>query len=369
MFRRIFAAVLMLSLLPAATIAADPCQVHVVLFVPQGVDPPRNYQHRIDEIVNYTEAFFRAELNRWGYRQVVMPFRRDADGHVEVTVMRGRRSVEQYKPVSVRMEVMEENRRLKKMSAGRQVWWILTYAGDPPVKFEGFLGGFGPQIGGWAVCNLSTARGRIRTGDVLGDDFPAEIMLKGMIHELGHGFQLPHIGPLRDDQLGNTLMGPTHRNFYRVAPRTETRVYLSRAEAALLSVHPAFRGVADDRGPLPSVTVDNLKFEVAGRPPVMNVTGRVRSTGRPRFVLVADESDARPGEYWTKTYPAAIQKDGRFHVSVTEPASSNGVLKIWFAFKNGAQTGDGRKRGRASGIAQPYTFASGRWTYPQPVTR
>jgi hypothetical protein len=81
-----------LFLAPAATLADDvaPCQVHVVLFVPADVRPPRGYGQRIDQIVAYTESFLRREFRRWGHEKIVMPFRRSAGGHVEVTMIRGK---------------------------------------------------------------------------------------------------------------------------------------------------------------------------------------------------------------------------------------------------------------------------------------
>ena len=79
------------------------------------------------------------------------------------------------------------------------------------------------------------------------------------------------------------------------------------------------------------------------------VSGRLSSPQKAVYALVADESDARPGEYWTKTYVGTIAKDGSFDVTVTEPSESSGTLKTWFAFETGAQTGDGKTRGRESG--------------------
>src|SRR5262245_7584448 len=90
---------------PAAI--ATPCQVHVILFVPSEVRPPSGDQQRIDEIVAYAEAFFQREFKRWGHEKTVMPFRRAANRHVEVTVMRGKEQTAQYKPVTVRAEVMD----------------------------------------------------------------------------------------------------------------------------------------------------------------------------------------------------------------------------------------------------------------------
>jgi hypothetical protein len=344
---------------------AAPCQVRIVLFVPADVRPPEGYQRRIDEIVAYAESFFQREFQRWGFREPVSPFRRSADGHVEVTPMRGKQPTAAYKPVAVRAEVMDANRRQNKLAGGRQVWWIMVYAGDPPARFASYLGGFGPEIGGWSVCNFDTTPGRIDPAAPLGSDFLEKLTVKGMLHELGHGFQLPHIGPLLSDRAGNTLMGPTHINFRRVAPASEDRVYLSHAEAALLSNHPAFRGKPDQPRPLPKVQVQDLKYAVNRQNNTFVVRGRVSARGeRPVYALVADESDARPGEYWTKTYVGEVAADGAFEVIVTEPPESNGTLKTWFAFPSGAQTGDGKQRGRDSGIAKSYTYSRRQWTFP-----
>ena len=345
--------------------AADPahCRVHLILFVPSDVKPPAGYQRRVDEIVDYAEAFFKRELARWGHKNAVMPFARGAGGRVSVMVLRGKQNAAQYKPVPVRMEVMDALRAQGKLDGPRQIWWIMVYAGEPPARFDGFLGGFGPQIGGWSVCNFDTTPGRIDPAQPLGSEFLEKIALKGMIHELGHGFGLPHIGPLKADDAGNTLMGPTHANYKRVLGAGERRVYLSQAEAAIFSTHPAFRGAADDREDLPKVEVQNMTYTVRPRGDAIVVRGRLISPKRAAWALVADESDERPGEYWTKTYAGKVAVDGSFEVVVSEPSRSNGALKTWFAFESGAQTGNGRTRGRESGIAKAYTFARQRWTF------
>jgi hypothetical protein len=345
--------------------AAEPdrCQVRVVLFVPSDVKPPADYQRRVDQMADYAESFLRRELKRWGHEQFVAPFRRSA-GHVEVTTLRGKQATAQYKPVAVRMEVMDELRRRGRINDSRQVWWILVYAGPPPARFDGYLGAFGVEIGGWAVCNFDTTPGVIDPQMPLGAAFLEKLTLKGMLHELGHGFRLPHIGPLTRDNAGNTLMGPTHFNFRRVAGRDEDRVYLSEAEAALLAAHPALRGVVDKPQPFPTVEAADLKYAVDRPKGAITVSGRVSSSRPARYALVADESDARPGEYWTKTYAGRVAPDGTFEVVVSEPSQSNGTLRTWFVFADGEQTGDGKSRGRDSGIAQAYTYRQKRWSFP-----
>lgn len=358
--------ILLLLAAMGAPAQEPPNQVHVVLFVPAGVRPPAGCQQRIDDIVTASEAFLRRELRRWGHDRAVMPFRRKPDGHVEVTLVRGKQATSAYKPVAVRVEVMNAMRAANRVRGGRQNWWIMVYPGDPPKRFAGFLGGFGPRIGGWAVCNLDTTPGRIDPEAPLGSGLAEKLALKGMLNEMGHGFQLPHIGPLDRDRAGNTLMGPTHANYRRVRGRPEERIYLSEAEAAILATHPAFRGGTEDPGPLPTPQVEDLKYAVVPQKRVFLVSGRVRAAGRagrPVYALVGDESDARPGEYWTKTYAGKVAPDGSFQVMVSEPAAASGTLRTWFVFENGAQTGNGTSRGRGSGIAKAYAYAGGRWTF------
>ena len=367
MLRTLLATALIVA--TATSLRADdpaPCQVHVILFVPSDSTVPEGYQGRIDQIVTYCEAFFTREFDRWEHEDVVMPFRRSDDGHVEVTVMQGKRAGSEYKPVDVRGEVMDAKRASGEIAEGkpRQVWWMFVYAGDPPKKFKGYLGGFGPKIGGWAVCNFDTTPGKIDPKEPLGSEFLANLTLKGMIHELGHGFQLPHIGPLMRDDAGNTLMGPTHFNYKRQFPAGTKYVYLCETEAAMLAVHPAFRGVPDDRAGLPRPQVQNLQYRSDTKNHRIIVSGRVRAQEqKPVYAFVADESDARPGEYWTRTYVGEVAPNGEFEVVLTEPAEAGGTLKTWFAFENGAQTGNGRQRGRTGGIAQKYTYARKRWVF------
>lgn len=347
----------------AAAEESTRCQVHVILFVPSDVEPPGDAQERIDQVVDYADAFFAREIARWGHKDVVSPFRRTEEGHAEVQLVRGKQATSHYKPVTVRAEVMDGLREQNRITNNRQIWWILVYVGKPPAKFDGCLGGFGPQIGGWAVCNLDTTPGNVTPTVPLGSNFLEQIQLKALLHELGHGFQLPHIGPLLRDAAGNTLMGPTHYNFKRVARRDEDRVYLSEAEATLLATHPAFRGVADNRADLSKFQVEAMEYKSDPRRNTITVSGRVHASQPARYAFVADESDARPGDYWTKTYVGPVKENGAFEVTLTEPAASKGKLRTWFVFEDGTVTGNGKLTGYEEGVRAAYTYSRREWMF------
>ncbi|MGI9473515.1 MAG: hypothetical protein ACR2NZ_18380 [Rubripirellula sp.] len=331
---------------------ADTCQVRVVLYVPSDVDVP-DYQHRLDQTIAYADAFFREGIKRWGHDEPVSPFRIDR-GHAEVLLVQGERPSSKCTDPSIRKEAIASARRQLSVSDDRQIWWVFVYRGDPPTRFANYRGGFEPAIGGWSVCNFDTRPGDIQIDDPLGNAFLSELTLKGMIHELGHAFQLPHIGPRTKDRAGNTLMGPTHANYRRIVPRRESRVYLSEAAAAMIVNHPAFRGTPDDRGALPKIRVSNQQYKYDRARATFMVSGRIEADKEPSFAIVADESKARPGEYWTKHYVSPVDAEGRYHVLIDELPNSGGTLKTWFVFANGASTGNGRLRGKAGAIVKDY---------------
>ena len=341
---------------------ATPAQVHVILFVPSDVQPaPEACRRRIDEIVTYAEHFFRDGLRRWGHEDVVMPFRRGEDEKLEVMTLRGKHPTASYRPVPLRAEVMDALRAQGRIGRQRQVWWIFVYPGEPPARFDGYLGGYGEEIGGWAISNLDTTPGRIDPRAPLGSDFLVKLMLKGTLHELGHGLGLPHVGPMDADDAGNTLMGPTHRNWRRVRGDRDKRVYLSEAEAAMLSLRPVFRGAPDPRGALPKAALGDVSLRAGEGGEGFVVRGRLESPSRAVYALVADESDDRPGGYWSKTYVGRVEQGGTFTVRITEPAPADGTLRIWFVFENGDQTGDGRRRGYDGAVARRYVYEQERW--------
>lgn len=343
---------LILVFAAAASVNADVCQVRVVLYIPSDLDVPK-YQERLDDTVAYAEEFFCQGLQHWGYKESISPFRWD-DGHAEVLLVRGTKTSRSCTDPSIRTEAIDIALRQYSIETDRQIWWVFIYRGDPPSRFANYRGGFEPSIGGWSVCNFDTRVGRFQPRDLLGNEFLSELTLKGMIHELGHAFQLPHIGPRVKDRSGNTLMGPTHANYRRIIPRREPRVYLSEAAAAMLVNHPAFRGEPDSRGRLPQVQVSDQNYEHDRTTSSFVVSGRVKATVEPVFAIVADESKARPGEYWTKHYVGSVTPEGHYRVQVNELPQSGGTLKIWFVFENGATTGDGRRRGKAGAVVQQY---------------
>ncbi|MCA9078967.1 MAG: hypothetical protein KDA58_00350 [Planctomycetaceae bacterium] len=345
----------------AASGLAEICKVRVILFVPADLEAPVGHQERLDQTVKYTEQFFLDGLKRWGHEGHVSPFVFDEQGHAVFTIVRGEQNAAAYEKPSLRVEAIAAARTQLALDDSRQIWWVFVYKGDPPQRFADYRGGFDPATGGWSVCNFGTHPGKIDLAEPLGSPFLVELTLKGMIHELGHAFQLPHIGPRDADKSGNTLMGPTHFNYRRVTGQQPREAYLSEAAAAMICRHPAFRGIEDGRGGLPKPNAADPKVTIDSQNKSIRVRGQVAADPRPAFAVVANHSDLQPGEYWTKHFVAPINAQGDYEVTINELAPGAGELSVWYVFDNGAMTGNGRLRGPAGAIKRKYGYANRQW--------
>ncbi|MEM9701185.1 MAG: hypothetical protein AAF907_01925, partial [Planctomycetota bacterium] len=352
----------------------DAAKVRVVLFCPKDVRPPTDYQNGIDVLADYTDRFLLSELKRHGYEPQAKSLfvRTDADGRVsrdgrgsvEVLGVIGEQRADAYKKAATHQEAIESAMRHFDLPAKGDLWWVLVYRGDPPTRFSDFRGGSSPKFGGWSIANYDSRLPRLRPTMPICAGLGDEMALKGMVHELGHAFGLPHIGPKadrvrRDD---NTLMGPTNFNYRRVTKNRPKNGHLSAASAAMLAVHPVIRGAKMPEWRLPTVKTADLRIRPTATGKGFALAGTVRAAGgTPLRAIVGDHSDAMPGDYWAKHYVAEVGRDGRFELPIGEPDKTAGELRLWFTFRSGATTGDGRLRGERGAVKVRYRYVNGRW--------
>ena len=205
-------------------------------------------------------------------------------------------------------------------------------------------------------------QGHLRLDDELGSDEQARLKSKGSIHELGHAFGLPHIGPLQHDKLGNSLMGPIIKA-YRLRYPQESRVYLTKASAAMLWKHPLFSGTTQDREVTPKLDFKDFNVTYDKREARLIVAGKVESDQTAHSIIVANESQATRSDYWRKCYAARIAEDGTFQVAVDELDQTDGKLRIVGCFNNGAIVGQNAGFGLQAGYLKQYHYENGTYTF------
>ncbi|MEP3479002.1 MAG: hypothetical protein ABJZ55_07130 [Fuerstiella sp.] len=340
-----------------------PAKVSVILFCPKGVQPPPDYQVGIDRLAEYADRFLLDGVKKWEYSPAVETLFRRKDGHVEVFHSTGDKSSKAYTNASLHKEVIANVTAEHKFKPKSHVWWVLVYLGEPPLQFEDFKGGWSSDYVGWAVANYDPRLVELRPNMPIGSDLLSDMALKGIIHELGHAFRLPHIGPRYRLRRGNTLMGPTHANLRRVTGKVLPDAYVSEAAAAILASHPVFEGrPLKDLKP-PRLRLSKVKVATNRRTKSVSVSGQVAGDQKPLVAILADRSTASPSEYWVRYYVSPVDPDGRYQIQISEPLPAGGEYWIWFVFPNGAITGNGRVNGAGEWATKkiPYRFRIGRW--------
>lgn len=333
----------------------------VVFFTPSDVEPPDGVRERLKISVDYAQHFYGKWMKHWGYASDnPLSVELDDKGTPKVLFVKGRfeEASGKYRQLGFEPEVVEAACDKYDIDPRGQVWWIFTYHGP---ERRGFRGGGNSKRGGTSTSVYDPAAvGKLEIGNELGgDDVPQNS--KASIHELGHAFGLPHIGPLQNDQLGNSLMGPIVKAYRSRFPK-ETRVYLTKASAAMLWKHPLFTGTTKDRELTPKFEI--VDFNVThdkdnGR---FIVVGKAVADYPSHSVVVANESSANRSDYWRKCFSTRIAKDNTFRIEIDELDRADGQLVIVCCFNNGAVVGkDGL--GLQKGFTKQYQFNDNAFTF------
>ena len=226
------------------------------------------------------------------------------------------------------------------------------------------LGGIGcSRDGGTSIVNYDTLAGEIRPDLDPFEGFNGDYFLKGTIHELGHAFGLPHIGPDPALGLGNSLMGANNDVYAERKYPKPDRCYLTEASAAMLWKHPAFSGSARDRQRQPAVKLVDYRPTYVKSSDRITIAGRLVADAPAHSVVVLDDLGKPEDNYWYRSHVARIDPDGRFRIAVDGPARTGGHFLIMFCFDNGMTTGDGVVHGDRGAIRKAYRFRDGGYLF------
>ncbi|HWA98967.1 MAG TPA: hypothetical protein VG713_10765, partial [Pirellulales bacterium] len=230
---------------------------YMVLLLPADVAAPPGVERRLTQIADYTELFFHHWMAQWAYPPANKQwFVRESSGAVRVITVRGDRPVASgyYDKSGFQGAVVDQAVRENQIPRNRHLWWIWVYLGENHKPFLDFRGGGNVQRGGDATAGYLALPGDVRSDVEMAAGFHRTLLLKGDMHEFGHAFGLPHIGPqIKKPTLGNSLMGPVNDAFASKMGPADQRVYLDPASAAWIWKHPIFTRESADREHIPTV--------------------------------------------------------------------------------------------------------------------
>ena len=307
-------------------------------------------------------------MKRWKYPPAVSRlFRRNPDGTVEVTYVKGDRPASDpvYAKATCDGEAREKAKRQLRIEGDGHIWWTFVYVGDRPARFSDWGGTGCARDGGSAVVNYDTIPGEIRPDLGLEMGFNSAYFLKGTIHELGHALGLCHIGPDLSLKLGNSLMGANASVYVERKHQNADQVYLTEAAAAMLWKHPIFSGTTKDRQRQPTVKLVDFRPTYSRSSNRITLAGKLVSDMPAHSVVVLDDLGKPEDAYWYRSHVARIAADGTFRVAIDQPARADGHFRILFCFDNGAVTGDGAGVvfGDHGEIRKAYRFRDGSYRF------
>ncbi len=334
----------------------------IILFTPSEAEPPEDFKVRLGSLAIKTEAIFSKSFVQWE-RSVERKeiFARSDDGTVKVTLVKGNllKAKGMAALPELRKKAIAGATKQLGLKAGDAsvIWWI--FYNYPEVK--GFQGG-ARGSSGVAINAYPKGDDPIGIETELAEGSLADMSIKGTIHEFGHALGLPHIGPRPGLKLGNSLMGPINKVFWRRSGTSDVRVYINEASIAALWKHPIFRKEVTPSPKAPAkIAVVNLDVTEAKDGKSIVIKGKLLARNPAHSVIALDSEPGRYGDYWARSYVAGIDSNtGTFEISVTEPFKK-GTLFLAFAFDNGLTTSDGKRSfQQGSSIEIPYTTIKGR---------
>ncbi len=341
---KIALSILALSVSPLGFAKDNDRFARIILFIPSDAEAPKNFEARLASLAVRSEALLSENFERWKHpveRSEI--FARNDNGTMKVTLVKsdllnpkGRGALPE-----VREKAISGAKKQLALKPGGPpvIWWI--FYDYPEVK--GFQGG-ARGSGGIAINAYPKGDDLIRVKTELAGGDLAEMAIKGTIHEFGHALGLPHIGPRPGLKLGNSLMGPINRAFWRKSGTTDVRVYINEASIVALWKHPVFRKEASPNPRMPArFSVGNLDITESRNGKTTVIKGELSAGNSAHSVIVLDSERGTFGDYWARSYASAVDPDtGGFEVSITEPFET-GTLFLGFAFENGMNTSDGKR--------------------------
>ncbi len=322
---------------------AEPIRFRVVLFCAADEKPDEAAFERVRQYVLYTGDFYVRWMKHWGFEpKQSLRADRDKNDRPLIYSVTGRsiKASGVYAKPNFNNEVKELVKAKYGFEKGQDIWWVFIH--EPKAGWR--IGGGNMRRGGWSwAAYFSQPPGRIRVVAELSDGVLRELKLKGGIHELGHALGLPHIGPRPEDNLGNSLMGPTHFNYARRVkdPKKQRTSHLTEAAAAMLHRHPLFTGETKDRYKQIQLRMTNLSAKM--KKGIMKVSGRFTSNIPAHSAVVCNYTRNTVGPYWQQMYVGKVAKNGTFKVDVGGTGrAKGGKLMIAFCLENGAVTGNNR---------------------------
>ena len=335
--------------------------VKVVYFHPKDREPLTDFAPRLDRVLADVSEFYRQELDRHGFETEGIPFERSSIGQYKIHLVRGQHPGSHYTYASGHETWAEIQQALAGQIDPEKDHVLVLYglchqARDGRYVFHSPYYGAGWSDHRHGLCHaadcelldpeLLTAKDRPM---VFSEHYYARQemsvaqfnswYLGGIAHELGHSLGLPHDAGGPDEQhQGTSLMGSGNLHYRSDRHGGKKPAFLSLASALRLAAHPLVTRSDKDRWSPVTLGASSIRA-TPGEDGTLQLSGTVQ-TSVPACAMIISLWDAKsaPGQdHAASTFCAAVDRQGKFELTITPPNTGDWKMKIGAVLMNGAE--------------------------------
>ena len=213
-------------------------KLNVVYFIAKDIEANPNYKERISTILLKHQLFVRKWMKHWGYEEKSFGLPLDENGMVEIVTVYGEGVKADYpyasNPSAGKMKA-EINKHYEEngLTSYSEHTLVLTATNGDTSETPFYGSGrwcFALDYPGMAyeLYNIDPI-----TGEKMNNTPLTTSLIGGLLHELGHGLNSPHVGPTysqkNDSQFGTPLMGSGNQSYGK------TPTFMHEATAAFMN--------------------------------------------------------------------------------------------------------------------------------------
>lgn len=325
--------------------------LNVVYFVPKDVVPNPAYEERISKIMIAGQSYFQQWMEYWGLGPKTFGLLKNKDNtRIKIHLVKGDKNSTAYTDDAAIVEHVNAYFLANPGVASSDHYLVLTAVNkklDQGEVLPHEVPFYGTGKWCYALDYPGMSQDNLGKSGLVGEK--ATIYIGGLLHEMGHGINLPHNGPTASQyassRFGMTLMGagnytygksPTFISFFDAATLSNCQVFSKETKA--------FYGSATTK-------VDQIAATVEGSEIV--VQGSYTTNVAPTHVTIRNILESDPEGYQSITFTQKAKDDNSFNVRMPisefrTKANMNYTLQIFLHHKNGS----------SSYVFYPYKFVN-----------
>jgi len=334
--------------LVSANIITQSSNVNIVYFVPSDLDTLTGYRKRLSDLLIWTQDWYKQEMNRNGYGNKTFGLANDGAGGVKILTIRGTLPKASYPYSGGNGAVANEvNAYFAAHPQDKSSEHTLIIIPRYSIGSNGTPSG-GPFYGTGKWCYALDYEemdiANLGSTTTVGNRF--SVWFGGMVHELGHGLNLPHNRQKvsENSTLGMALMWGGNGTLGK------SPTFLTAADAAILNVNQVFNNNSNTYYGAVTSSINKIYASYSSTLASIVVSGRFSSTGNVTSILYYNDPNVNnEGTGVNKDYNAITwesKKIGTDSFRVVMPIAdlqekADGIpyeLKVKFVHDNGTVT-------------------------------